>query len=238
MQDDRSATLNRLTLSVVHQFNNVLGVISNSVHLLDDESSQDDRRIARQAIQRCTDTGMRLTRVLLQYTDRPGDTVPWVNLRAILPDLTEALQLLLGSRAKISTRVDAFSLPVRIQAGDLELLLIGMVLEARHLHPSIGEIHVGARNAAGQEPPPRNTGSRHFVRVQLTIGKPVFEETEADRRTRQDRLVPVFQRAQTFCQRNGGQARLNAAGGDFDVEMLLPAGAPASRTTALTHRTG
>lgn len=91
MHDDRSATLNRVTFSAVHQFNNVLGVISNSVHLLDDESSQDDRRIARQAIQRCTDTGMRLTRVLLQYADRPADTVPWVNLRAILPDLAGTL---------------------------------------------------------------------------------------------------------------------------------------------------
>lgn len=145
--------------------------------------------------------------------------------------------MLLGSQARISTRVDAFSLPVRIQTGDLELLLVGMILEARHIHPSIGEICMGACNASGHEPS-TETGTRRFVRVQLTIGKPVFEETDGARQARQERLAPVFQRAQTFCQRNGGQARLNDAEGDFDVEMLLPAGSPASRTPALTLRTG
>jgi signal transduction histidine kinase len=125
------AVMGRLAERFAHEFNNQLGIISNSAHLV--QRSADDARLAlpAQAMLRAVDAAGRLTRRLQKLGSRPGLGPQRLDLARWLVEGREELCLLLGRRVPLDLLPANRAVPVRVDPDALDLALSGALLCVR-----------------------------------------------------------------------------------------------------------
>jgi PAS domain S-box-containing protein len=140
--------LGQLTGGVAHDFNNLLMVISGYVPLLK-RKLPDDSKLARalEAIDVAAQRGASLTRQLLTFSRRQA--VNPVVLR--LQDRSDALYAMLAGsvgQAKLVISIEPEIWSVHVDASELELAIVNLVLNARDAMPKGGTIAITAENAS------------------------------------------------------------------------------------------
>ncbi|MDH3270224.1 MAG: ATP-binding protein [Gemmatimonadota bacterium] len=140
-QTQKMEAVGRLAGGVAHDFNNLLTVIGGNAELLQHELEpsdplRDDLRQITEATQRATS----LTRRLLTFsrTSRRGEET--VDINRVIPELSKMLVPLIGEGIKLRTIIDEAPLPVSIDPGELEQLVLNLVLNARDAVRGHGEI--------------------------------------------------------------------------------------------------
>ena len=220
--------LGLLTGGVAHDFNNLLGVVSNSVYLLRHlqtrRSADEDETAPVAAIARAVESGTKLTRQLLAFSRRQPLAPEVVEVQAVLSAMMELLRTIVSRRIELGIS-STHDLPrVKVDAAELELAVINLVINARDAIRGRGRIDIDASVwfEDGQQ----------FVRIAVRdngVGIPaelrerVFEPffTTKPRGTGTGLgLSQVY----GFCTQAGGTVRLeaNPEGGTV-VSMLLPA---------------
>lgn len=152
-QSQRVEALGRLTGGVAHEFNNLLGVISNSMHLLQRHPAASEFRQPLAATQRAVDKGSQLTQHLLRFAGkRPTATqLQTLSLAHYLPEVQALMRSVLGRRIEIKVRVAADTWPVRVDTSELDLALVNLALNAHDAMPAGGELRLHACNATAED---------------------------------------------------------------------------------------
>lgn len=233
-QSQRVEALGRLTGGVAHDFNNLLGVISNSAHLMQRHPAAGELQVPLAATLRAVEAGSQLTQHLLRFAGRQPLRPQRVWPARLLPEMQDLLVHVLGRRMRVSVDVQPDTAPVRVDAGELELALLNLALNARDAMPRGGEVRLAARNAnaadredtAGLDPGRRwvlITVGDDGVGIPPEIAEHVFEPFFTTKGVGQGSGLGLSQ-VHGFATQAGGSARIASAPGlGTTVSLWLPA---------------
>jgi signal transduction histidine kinase len=142
VQSQKLEIAGRLATGVAHEFNNVLTAIAGSAHLVEEAADVDGRRMALDLLRRSARQGVALSRQLLSLARDPPMNDVIVSLADLLEDSRLMMQAVLPS--VIALEMDPLEdVPVRIDPGQFDQLLLNLVLNARDAMPSGGTLRIG-----------------------------------------------------------------------------------------------
>jgi len=150
-QGQRVAAVGRLTGGVAHDINNLLGVISNSAYLIQRHAASAELRAPLAATRRAVELGSQLTQHLLRFAGRQSLRPQRIVLAQTLPEMRELLGSVLGRHMTVTVTVAPDTHAVHLDAGELELALINLAMNARDALPGGGELRISARNAGAED---------------------------------------------------------------------------------------
>src|SRR6201996_896658 len=145
--------LGQLTGGVAHDFNNILMVISGSLHFLKKGASGDAKvQRAISAIETATKRGAALTSQLLTFARRQSVNPQSISVSERIEAIREVLETGVGSAIQLAYDFEDRLWPVTVDVSELETALVNLVINARDAMPLGGVITVAASNAAADEP--------------------------------------------------------------------------------------
>jgi PAS domain S-box-containing protein len=139
--------IGRLAGGVAHDFNNLLSVILSYTSLLTDELAPDDlRREDLDEVRKAGERAAELTRQLLAFS-RDQLIVPQVvNLNHIVLGLEKMLRRLMSADVTLSVVTAAPLGPVYADPGQLEQVILNLVVNARDAMPGGGSVTIETAN--------------------------------------------------------------------------------------------
>ena len=194
-QAQRMEIIGRLAGGIAHDFNNLMTVVLGHSNLLLAELPPDDPRRRRvQAVLNAGETATCLTRQLLAYSRKQVLKPVLCNLSSYVADTRQLLQQILGNEIKL-TVVDPEPklMPVKVDLGQVQQILLNLAANARDAMPKGGEVHIRVSNV---EIKPDDAGSAlpsgHFICLK-------FSDTGSgmDKETREHIFEPFFTRKDT-----------------------------------------
>src|ERR1039458_9297030 len=147
-QAQKMEAVGRLAGGVAHDFNNLLTVITGYAELLlaagDLEASQ---RTALQEIQRAAERGGALTHQLLAFSRGRPFTPRTAQLNTLIVHMEKMLSRLIGEDVELITVAAAEPANVRTDPGQLEQVVMNVVVNARDAMPGGGKLIIETANA-------------------------------------------------------------------------------------------
>ena len=150
LQGQKMEAMGRLTGGVAHDFNNLLAIINSSLHIQNLKHPKQAQESHLQAMGRAVRSGVQLTRQLLSFSRRQALNPESIDLASWLPALFELVRSTLGHQNVLTIDVDAAVPAVRVDAGELELALINLAVNARHAMPNGGNFRIVARKLGSE----------------------------------------------------------------------------------------
>jgi PAS domain S-box-containing protein len=144
-QSQKMESVGRLAGGVAHDFNNYLTAVEGYIDLavldLPDSDSSERKNLleARHAAERAAN----LTRQLLLFSRREPAELKPINLNTIVIDLLKMLERLIGEQYSILSNFDDDLPPVKADAGQIEQVLMNLVVNARDAMAGGGEVEIG-----------------------------------------------------------------------------------------------
>ncbi|HEX8050497.1 MAG TPA: ATP-binding protein, partial [Solirubrobacterales bacterium] len=135
----RLESVGQLAGGIAHDFNNILAVIVNYAEFVAGEvevDSQAHRDVIE--IRRAAERAASLTRQLLIYSRREIARPEVLYMREVVGDLENLLRRALGERIELQTRFGEERLPVEIDPGQFEQVLVNLAVNARDAMPEGG----------------------------------------------------------------------------------------------------
>ena len=143
----RMESIGRLAGGIAHDFNNVLGVIESCSALLaselSDPSALEDVEIIRAATRKATD----LVSQLLAFSRRQVRKPEVLDLNAVVADLSKMLQRVIGEDIRLQTSPGVALGSIMADRGQMDQVIMNLVVNARDAMPSGGAISIECRNA-------------------------------------------------------------------------------------------
>jgi CheY-like chemotaxis protein len=128
---------------VAHDFNNLLMVISGYAEvLLAELSPQDPLHDKGKAIQLAADRATTLTRQLLAFSRKQILELKVVDVNAIVQDMQRLVTPLIGENVELVTILSAEAPHTRADAGQLEQVLMNLVVNAKDAMPHGGKLTI------------------------------------------------------------------------------------------------
>ena len=164
----------RLAGRFSHEFNNQLGVLSNSAYLIERRSEDPNLRLPAQAMLRSVDTASRLTQQLLrwaapQHACAGGGSVP------LVAGVRGTLAVVLGKRVALEVAEPAEASPpgqpaarlgVYVDPDELELALISIFLSVREALPDGARVRMAAHPVGGHLAASAAKGEQVEIRIE------------------------------------------------------------------------
>ena len=186
----RLETVGRLAAGIAHDFNNVLCVIQGYATFLQEEAPDDRTRADVQAILDGAERASKLTQQLLAFGRRQIQRLEVISVDTLVEEFLTMLTPILGEDVELLTRPGGHHLTVRADAGQLEQVLMNLVVNARDAMPAGGRITIETRAADlddefARTHPGATTGPHVVIEVRDTgVGM--------DERTRAQIFEPFF----------------------------------------------
>ena len=149
--------LGRMTGGVAHDVNNLLMVISNSLHILKRLEPELDQHPQIDAIERSVTAGGQLTRRLLAFSRRQPLSLQVLDLAERKDALLQLVRATTGNGVRVQFRLDPGTASVRADPSELELAFINFAVNSRDAMPDGGRIQIRVRNATPGECPEGDT---------------------------------------------------------------------------------
>ncbi len=172
-QSQKMEAVGRLAGGIAHDFNNLLTAISGYTNLLirslepahpGRDDAEEIRRMAEQAAS--------LTRQILAFSRRQVMRPEVIDLNHVVRDAESMLRRLIGEDVDLSTNLAGDLEPVRADPGQIEQVLLNLVVNSRDAMPRGGSLSIATCNEPG--------GSEPRVRLEVTdTGVGMDEETQA-----------------------------------------------------------
>ena len=188
-QSQRLESVGQLAGGVAHDFNNLLAVILNYASFVGEELPEGELREDVEEIRRAAERGAALTHQLLVFSRRDVVDPKLVDLNAVVEDLEKLLRRTIGEQIDLRTRL-ASNVPVKADPGQIEQVLVNLVVNARDAMPDGGVLTIASADAELDEAYARSHSdvtAGHYVRLSVAdtgLGMP--EEV------RQRALEPFF----------------------------------------------
>ncbi|GAC1300043.1 MAG: PAS domain-containing protein [Steroidobacteraceae bacterium] len=146
-QAQKIEAIGQLTGGVAHDFNNLLMVISGGLSLLQRaENGQRRQRIIEQ-MRQAADRGASLVRQLLTFARKQPLHATPVALQRQIDGMREMLDRTLRGDVQVKTELAADLWPIKVDAAELELVILNLCVNARDAMPNGGVITICAKNA-------------------------------------------------------------------------------------------
>ncbi|MEP6572187.1 MAG: ATP-binding protein [Gemmatimonadota bacterium] len=180
----RMEAVGRLAGGVAHDFNNLLTVIIGETDLALAETSGDEGVVrSLSQIRLAGERATLLTRQLLAFSRRQLIEPTVFDLNDLVLDLERMLGRLLGENVRLSARTTASVATVRADRGQIEQVVMNLVVNARDALPSGGQIVVETQNVtldeAYAESHPEVTAGDYVMLAVSDTGVGMDEETRA-----------------------------------------------------------
>jgi two-component system, cell cycle sensor histidine kinase and response regulator CckA len=147
-QAQKMEVLGRLAGGVAHDFNNALAAIIGGSDLLmgqlDDPEAKSDLEAIRQAAHRAA----LLTRHLLAFSRQQALRVEVCSLVDVVERSVGLLERVLEDHIELRTRIDPRSWPVRVDATQLEQVIMNLAVNAEDAMPGGGTLELGTGNVS------------------------------------------------------------------------------------------
>ena len=146
-QAQKMEAIGRLAGGVAHDFNNLLTIISGSCHfLLTSLDRVDPLRKEVEEIKRAGSRAATLTSQLLAFSRRQVLTLKELNLNDVIRNTEGMLQRLIGEDINLVAVLDPALGNVRVDPGQVEQILMNLVVNARDAMPSGGRLTIETAN--------------------------------------------------------------------------------------------
>jgi PAS domain S-box-containing protein len=161
-QAQKMEAVGRLAGGVAHDFNNLLMVISGYAEvILADLDSGHPLHEKGRAIQLAADRATTLTRQLLAFSRKQLLELKVVDVNAIVQDMERLVRPLIGENVELVTVLAPEPVHTRADAGQLEQVLMNLVVNAKDAMPTGGKLTIQTRTAVVDE---YHRGGPQFVR--------------------------------------------------------------------------
>jgi len=146
-QSQKLEAIGHLAGGVAHDFNNILTAIDGYASLLlADLDAADSHRDDVAEISKGAARASALTRQLLAFSRRQVLRPQVINLNEIVQDVTAMLQRLIGEDITISTNLDPGLRLTSVDPGQVQQVLMNLVVNARDAMPAGGRLQITTRN--------------------------------------------------------------------------------------------
>jgi len=147
-QAQRMEAIGQLTGGIAHDFNNLLMVILGGLTMFERSVEPERRKLLVDGIRQAAQRGAALTRQLLAFSRRQPLQAQPVDLVRQLGGMRELLDRSLGDATQVELQFAADLWPVHVDPGELELVVLNLVVNARDAMPTGGTIRIQAENRA------------------------------------------------------------------------------------------
>ncbi len=142
-QAQKMEAVGRLAGGVAHDFNNLLMVISGYAEVILAQLPLDHPLHEKgRAIQQAADRATTLTRQLLAFSRKQLLELKVVDVNAIVEDMERLLRPLIGENVELVTSLALEAVHTRADAGQLEQVLMNLVVNAKDAMPGGGKLTI------------------------------------------------------------------------------------------------
>src|SRR3984893_9394414 len=142
-QAQKMDAVGRLAGGVAHDFNNLLMVINGYTEvLLEQLDKGGDLHSKVQSIQQAADRAATLTRQLLAFSRKQLLELKVVDVNTVIGDMERLLRPLIGENIELITHLAPDTGHTRADAGQLELVIMNLVVNAKDSMPEGGKLTV------------------------------------------------------------------------------------------------
>ena len=146
-QAQKMEAVGRLAGGVAHDFNNLLMVISGYAEVILAGIDVDHPlREKATAIQQASDRATTLTRQLLAFSRKQLLELKVVDVNAIVADMERLVRPLIGENVELIAKLAPSAGHVRADAGQLEQVLMNLVVNAKDAMPAGGKLTIQTQN--------------------------------------------------------------------------------------------
>ncbi|MEO5822806.1 MAG: ATP-binding protein [Vicinamibacteraceae bacterium] len=151
-QSQKMDAIGRLAGGIAHDFNNLLTVINGHSALLREspgELSSRDAASSLEEIEKAGNQAAALTRQLLAFSRKQMLQARVVNLNQIIGELESMMCRLIGERLSLTTALDPGLHNLSVDPGQIQQVIVNLVVNARDAMPDGGRIVITTTNADG-----------------------------------------------------------------------------------------
>jgi PAS domain S-box-containing protein len=146
-QAQKMEAIGRLAGGIAHDFNNILTVIRmSSEFLLADMPETDERRQDAQEIMKASDRASRLTRQLLAFSRHQVLNPRLLSLNEIISGLDGMVRRVVPENIEVTTELEPALIQVRADAGQMEQVILNLVINAGDAMPNGGKLAIRTAN--------------------------------------------------------------------------------------------
>jgi two-component system, cell cycle sensor histidine kinase and response regulator CckA len=147
-QAQKMEAVGRLAGGVAHDFNNLLMVISGYTEVLLEHTRKNNPLYPKiEAIHQATDRATTLTRQLLAFSRKQLLELKVVDLNIIVEDMERLLRPLIGENIELLTQLAPDLGRTRADAGQIEQVIMNLVVNSKDAMPDGGKITIQTANA-------------------------------------------------------------------------------------------
>jgi PAS domain S-box-containing protein len=152
-QAQKMEAVGRLAGGIAHDFNNLLTVISGySAMALKRLTPDDSLCTSLQEIQAASDRAAALTRQLLAFSRKQVLQPTTFDLNRVVADLLKMLNRLIGEDVDLVGALCEEPAPVRADPGQIEQVIVNLLVNARDAMPGGGRLTIGTRVVDARPP--------------------------------------------------------------------------------------
>ena len=183
-QAQKMEAVGRLAGGIAHDFNNLLMVISGYTEVLLGQLTVGHPLHGKvEAIQQASDRATTLTRQLLAFSRRQLLELKVIDVNAIVTDMERLLRPLIGEDIELTTSLAPAVGCTRADAGQLEQVIMNLVVNAKDAMPSGGKICIRTASVTLDDSyRPENTFIKNGPYVMISVsdnGQGMDRETQA-----------------------------------------------------------
>jgi two-component system cell cycle sensor histidine kinase/response regulator CckA len=146
-QAQKMEAVGQLTGGIAHDFNNILAaIIANSHFLIEELNQGDPRRADAEEIRTAAERAAALTRQLLAFSRNQVQQPKVLDLNTTVVCLEKMLRRLIGEDVDLELRSSADLGSVRADAGQIEQVIMNLVVNARDAMPRGGHLTIETAN--------------------------------------------------------------------------------------------
>jgi len=182
LQSQKMEAIGRLAGGIAHDFNNLLAVITGYSDLLLESLASDlDRRKVEQ-IKQAANSAASLIHQLLMFSRQQVVQRTVLDLNQAVGGIEKMLRRLIRENIEFTVMLDPHPVRVKADSGQIEQLVLNLVVNARDAMPNGGKLRIQTKNVRLKRdaPPEAGVPSDHFVLLEVAdTGVGMDQETQA-----------------------------------------------------------